>query len=123
MDVSQAPPGGQRLLSATNGPRPGSPASFLDTLRQFLTPAIWKQAEQARRAKRRSTRWATHPLVLTVLVMTWCCGDSQAERFEMAKGFTAVCRTRRRRPGRHVQGFRHALAKLPMAVLRAVARG
>jgi DDE family transposase len=97
--------------------------SFLDSLREFLSPAIWKQAEQARRSSRRSPRWATQPLVLTLLIMTWCCGDSQAERFETAKRFTAVCLAKRRRPGQGVQGFQKALAKLPLAVLRAVATG
>lgn len=97
--------------------------SFLDSLREFLTPAIWKQAGQARRADRRSQRWSTQPLLLTLLVMTWCCGDSQAERFETAKGFATVCLAKRRRPGRSVQGFQKALAKLPMTVLRAVAAG
>jgi hypothetical protein len=97
--------------------------SFLDSLREFLTPAIWKQAEQARCSQRRSSRWTTQPLILTLLAMTWCCGDSQAERFETAKGFTAVCLFKRRRPGQTVQGFQKALAKLPMPVLRAVAVG
>jgi hypothetical protein len=55
--------------------------------------------------------------------MTWCCGNSQAECFEIAKGFTAVCLAKRRRPGQTVQGFQKALAKLPMSVLRAVAQG
>lgn len=97
--------------------------SFLESLREFLTPAIWKQADQARRAGRRSVRWATQPLLLTVLTMTWCCGDSQAERFETAKGFTAVCLAKRRGPGKSVPGFQKALAKLPITVLRAVAAG
>jgi Transposase DDE domain len=97
--------------------------SFLDSLREFLTPAIWKQAKQARRCRRRSPRWKTQALVLTLLAMTWCCGDSQAERFETAKGFTAVCLFKRRRPGETVQGFNQALSKLPMAVLRALAAG
>lgn len=101
---------------------PGS-ESFLDSVRLFLTPAVWKQAEQARGARRKSARWATQHLVLTLLVMTWCCGDSQAERFETAKGFVAVCLTKRRRPGRKVHGFQMALAKLPMQVLRVVAEG
>jgi hypothetical protein len=123
MDVSQTPSGGKRLMNAKTDKDQGQASSFLGTIRQFLTPAIWKQAEQARRAKRRSSRWSTQPLVLTLLTMTWCCGDSQAERFETAKGFTAVCLTRRRRPGKHVQGFQQALARLPLAVLRAVAQG
>src|SRR5438132_6520792 len=97
--------------------------SFLDGMRQWLTPAVWKQADKARCSRRKSSRWSTQPLILTLLVMTWCCGDSQAERFETAKAFTAVCLTRRRRPGKHVQGFQQALARLPMAVLRAVAQG
>jgi hypothetical protein len=103
--------------------------SFLDTLNHLLTPAIWKQAEKARscnrrgRGARRSPRWSTQPLVLCLLVMTWCCGDSQAERFETAKGFVGVCLTKRRRPGKSVQGFQRALAQLPIGVLRAVATG
>ena len=97
--------------------------SFLDSLREFLTPAIWKQVKQARRCLRRSPRWATQPLILTLVVMTWCCGDSQAERFEIAKEFTAVCLSKRRRPGQTVQGFQKALAKVPLSVLRAMAAG
>jgi hypothetical protein len=97
--------------------------SFLGSLREFLTPALWKQAEQARPKTRRCGRWTTQPLVLTLLVMTWCGGDSQAECFEIAKGFTAVCLSKRRRPGQTVQGFQKALAKLPVSVLRVVAAG
>lgn len=97
--------------------------SFLDSLRELLTPAIWKRAEQVRGASRKCPRWRTQPLVLTLLVMTWCCGDSQAERFETAKGFAAVCLTKRRRPGKSVQGFQKALAKLPLQVLRVIAAG
>ena len=97
--------------------------SFLGSVREFLTPSIWRQAEQARRRSRAAPRWRTQPLVLTLLVMTWCCGDSQAERFETARGFTTVCLAKRRRPGRTVQGFQKALAQLPMPVLRAVAAG
>jgi hypothetical protein len=97
--------------------------SFLASLREFLTPAVWKQAHQARRALRRSARWTVQPLILTLLVMTWCCGDSQSERFETAKAFCAACLPKRRRPGRTVHGFHKALARLPLAVLQAVAAG
>jgi hypothetical protein len=61
--------------------------------------------------------------VLVLVLLTWSCGDSQAERFETAKAACAVCLTKRRRPGRTVQGFQKALARLPLAVLRAVAAG
>jgi Transposase DDE domain len=97
--------------------------SFLDSLREFLTPDTWKQAHRARRAKKPSPRWSTQPLVLTLLVMTWCCGDSQPERFETAKAFVATCLPKRRRPGRTVPGFHKALARLPLAARRAVAAG
>lgn len=97
--------------------------SFLESVREFLTPSIWRHAEKFRRRYRSSPRWRTQPLVITLLVMTWCCGDSQAECFETARVFTAVCLTKRRRPGRTVQGFQKALAQLPMPVLRAVAAG
>ena len=97
--------------------------SFLDKLHDFVTPAMWKQAKQARRAAKKSPRWTAQPLVLTLLAMTWCCGDSLAERFETAKSFTAVCLRKRRGPGQTVQGFQEALAALPMGVLRVLAAG
>ncbi len=112
------------MAASTRSPRLRPHArSFVASLHEFLTPAIWKQAVRARRAGRRAPRWRTQPLVLTLLVMTWCCGDSQAERFEIAKGFTAVCLTKRRRPGRTVAGFQKALASLPLLVLRVLAAG
>lgn len=97
--------------------------SFLDCLREFLTPALWKQANSVRGSKRRSSRWNTQPLVLVLLLMTWCCGDSQPERFETAKAFCVVCMAKRRRPGQTIQGFHKALALLPMRVLRVIAGG
>jgi hypothetical protein len=57
-------------------------------------------------------------LLLVLLFMTWCGGDSQAERFETAKAVCVACLSKRRRPGKTVQGFQKALAHLPMAVLR-----
>ena len=89
-------------------------------MRHFLTPALWKQAKRARGARRRP-RWAAQPLVL--LTLTWTCGDSFPERFETARAFAAVCLPKRRRPGRTVQGFQKALARLPMPALHAVAAG
>jgi len=97
--------------------------SFVDCLREFLTPALWKQAHQQRHSNRRSSRWGTQPLVVILLLMTWCCGDSQPERFETAKAFCVALLPKRRRPGQTVQGFQKALAKLPTRVLRTVAVG
>jgi len=97
--------------------------SLMGSLRDFLTPALWKQAKQTRPAGRRPSRWRTQPLVMVLLVMTWCCGDSQAERFETAKAFCVACWSKRRRPGKTWEGFQKALAKTPLRLLRAVATG
>jgi hypothetical protein len=96
--------------------------SLKQSLQKLLTPALWKQAQQCRRGKKAS-RWATQPLVLMLLFMTWTCGDSQAERFETARAFCQVCLPKRRRPGKTVQGYQKALARLPMRVLRTLAAG
>lgn len=99
--------------------------SLAETLRDFLTPALWKQAHQARRRaqKKESSRWMVQPLVLMLLLMTWCHGDSQADRFEAAKAYCRVCMRKRRTPGKTVQGFQKALARLPLLVLRTLAAG
>lgn len=90
-------------------------------LRQFLTPAVWKQARRGLPKPRRDARWDFPHLVLVVLAMTWSLGDSTAERFAMARGIVAICRPKRRRPGRSVQGFQKALCRLPMRPLVALA--
>jgi Transposase DDE domain len=97
--------------------------TFLDSIRQFLTPAVWKQAHAAATKKKRRCRWQIQPLVMVLVLMTWSCGESQAERFEAAKAFCVVCRSKQKRPGRTVAGFQKALARLPLVVLRAVAAG
>jgi Transposase DDE domain len=99
-------------------PRIGN--SLIEAINKFLTPAVWRQAHR-RDKKVRRRRWELQALVLMVLVMTWCCGDSLAERFETAKAFCVVCRIKRRRPGKSFGGFQKALAKLPTAVLRSLA--
>ena len=63
------------------------------------------------------------PLVLMLLLLTWSHGDSQAERFECAKAYCKVCLHKRRNPGKTVQGFQMALARLPLVVLRTLAAG
>lgn len=103
---------------------PTAKRSLRQVLQDFLTPALWKQAHQQhqRKCRKKPARWTTQPLVLVLLCMTWCNGDSQAERFEIAK---AYCHTawlaKRRGPGKTVAGFQKALARLPMAVLRTFA--
>ena len=97
--------------------------SLPQALRQFLTPEVLKQAHQAYRPRKSPDRWLPQPLVLALLVLTWCTGDSLPERFETARAFTVALLPKRRRPGKTCAGFHKALARLPLAVLRAVARG
>ena len=110
----------------TSRKRPrGLRRSLVEILREFLTPALWRQAHQVRRRTQRksSPRWMLQPLVLMLLLMAWSHGDSQADRFEYAKAYCQVCLQRRRNPGKTVQGFQKALARLPVAVLRILAAG
>jgi hypothetical protein len=98
------------------------PQSFLECFGYFLTPQVWKQAHQAAR-RCRALRWQVRPLIFVLLVMTWCAGDSQAERFETARAFYVACHQRRRRPGKTFAGFEKALRHVPLPILRAIARG
>jgi hypothetical protein len=95
--------------------------TFVQCVRQFLTPEVFKQARQARGRKRRSPRWEVQPLLFVLLTMTWCTGDSTPERFETACAFYVACHASRKRPGKTHQGFQDALSKLPVGVLRGVA--
>jgi hypothetical protein len=96
--------------------------SFLACLRFFLTPHVWKQTQRTLRHYQ-SIRWQAQPLIFVLLTMTWCCGDSVAERFETARAFCVACHPRRRRPGKTVEGFQKALARIPTRALRAIAAG
>lgn len=98
----------------------GELASFLDALRYFLTPQLWKQVLAAFRPGKAS-RWQVQPLVFLLLVVTWCTGDSLSERFETARAFYVALYQKRRRPGTTCEGFQKALARVPMAALRLVA--
>jgi hypothetical protein len=99
------------------------PRSLLGHVREFLTPAVWKQARQAVPRRRALPRWDLQPLVLVVMAMTWAAGDSQPEKFETARGFYVACHAARRRPGKTLEGLQKALARAPMRQLRALAAG
>jgi Transposase DDE domain len=100
-----------------------SPQVFLDCLRQFLTPQAWKQAQQHCSKKRRSIRWSLHAVVLPLLILSWCSGDSLGERFETARAFYVASYSKRRQPGKTYSGFQKALTRLPLAALRSLAAG
>jgi hypothetical protein len=100
---------------------PVHPESFLDCLRYFLTPQVWKQVLGGIRPGKAS-RWQTQPLIFVLAVMTWCTGDSLPERFESARAFYVALYQKRRRPGTTCEGFQKALARVPFAALRLVAQ-
>jgi hypothetical protein len=62
-------------------------------------------------------------LLIILLAMTWAAGDSQAEKFETARGFYVATHHTRKRPGKTLQGFQKALGRVPLRLLRAVAAG
>jgi hypothetical protein len=95
--------------------------SFAGCLRQFLTPALFKQARKL--FSRRRCRWELRPLMIVLLSMTWCLGDSQPERFQTAGAFCVALAPKRRRPGKTLTGFHKALQRVPCSVLRFFARG
>ena len=94
--------------------------TLAESLRDFLTPAVLKQVRKSA-SRRKKPRWDLYPLIHVLLVMSWCCGDSLPEKFEVARGFYVVCCSKRKRPGKSFQGFEKAVRKLPMPVLRSLA--
>jgi Transposase DDE domain len=103
--------------------RSASLGAFRNALAHFLTPEVCKQAHQAWHATYTPPRWTLQPLVWVLLTMTWCTGQSQEEHFATARAVYVAHHQHSRRPGTTLAGFLTALAKLPMPVLRALARG
>jgi hypothetical protein len=99
------------------------PQSLIECVRQFLTPQVWKQARQAVPRRRGHPRWDLQPLLIILLAMTWAAGDSQAEKFQTARGFYVVSYETRKRPGKTLQGFQKALGRVPLRQLKALSAG
>jgi len=62
-------------------------------------------------------------MVKVLVTMTWCAADSLDERFATARAVYVAGQQHNRRPGATLTGFLQALAKLPLAPLRALANG
>ena len=98
--------------------------SLSGSIRQFLTPEVWKQARQAARAAscRNDPRWTLQPLILLWAMMTWCTAPTDAEQFLTTRTFyVRVHGPKRKRPGKHFGGFHEAVQRLPLTVWWAVA--
>ena len=52
--------------------------SLSGSMRQFLTPEVWKQVKQAasRHGCRNGVRWTLQPLIMIAAIMTWCAGET-----------------------------------------------
>jgi hypothetical protein len=105
--------------------------TFQQALRQFLTPAVYRQGHQAWRTHAGQTQtrepsncsWSLKAILWTLLLMVWGKGDSEAERFLKARNFFVSEHQHEKRPGETWEGFRQALRRLPMPVFRALAAG
>src|ERR1700730_5043856 len=90
------------------------PQSMLAPVRQFLTPQVCKQARAAVPRHRVHPRWDLQPLLFIVLAMTWAAGDSQAEKFQTARGFYVASYRARKRPGKNLQCWQTELSRVPL---------
>ena len=98
--------------------------SLSGSIRQVLTPEVWKPARQAActASCRHDLRWTLQPLILIWAMMTWCTAPTDAERFLTARTFyVRVHCPKRKRPGKHFVGFYEAVQRLPLTVWWAVA--
>ena len=72
--------------------------SLSGSMRQFVTPEVWKQARQTASdhgcRKGKAVRWTLQPLIMIGAIMTWCAGETDADRFVLSRSFyvhAALC--------------------------------
>ncbi len=95
--------------------------SLSGSMGQFLTPEVWKQVKQAasQHGCRKWVRWTLQPLIMIAAIMTWCAGETHADRFVLSRSFyVQIHCPKRQRPGKAFSGFRKAMLRLPMPVWR-----
>jgi len=88
-------------------------------MRQFITPAVWKHLKQvaSQHGCRKVMRWNLQPLIMIAAIMTWCAGETDADRFVMSRSFyVQIHSPKRQRPGETFSGFCKAMLRLPMPV-------
>lgn len=77
--------------------------SLSASMRQFLTPQVWKQAKQAagQHGYHKGILWTLQPLIMIGAIMTWCAGETDAERFVVSRAFyVQIHCPKRQRPGK-----------------------
>ena len=93
--------------------------SLSGSMRKFVTPQVWKQVKQAasQHGYRQGFRWTLQPLIMIATMMTWCAGETDADRFVLSRAFyVQVHCPKRQRPGEVFSGFCQAMLRLPMPV-------
>ena len=108
-----------RAAAKRAGRRAKRSESLSGSIRQFLTPQVWKQAKQAASQHdcRKGIVWTLQPLIMIGAIMTWCAGETDAERFVLSRAFyVQVHCPKRKRPGEEFSGFCKAMLGLPMPV-------
>ena len=65
--------------------------SLSGSMRQFLTPEVWKQVKQvaSQHGCRNGVRWTLQPLIMIAAIMTWCAGETDADRFVLSAPSTS----------------------------------
>ena len=90
--------------------------SLSGSMRQFLTPEVWKQVKHAasQHGCRNGVRWTLQPLIMIAAIMTWCAGETDADRFVLSRSFyVQIHCPKRQRPGKAFSGFCKAMLHLP----------
>ena len=93
--------------------------SLSGSMRQFLTPEVWKQVKQvaSQHGCRKGVRWTLQPLIMIAAIMTWCAGETDTDRFVLSRSFyVQIHCPKRQRPGKAFSGFCKAMLGLPMPV-------
>ena len=97
--------------------------SFLDCLREFLTPALWKQAQQQRQGQAAFLALGHPALGAGVALDDVVLRRFPARTFRDGQGLLRCLPTQATTTWPTVQGFQKALAKMPTRVLRMLAAG
>jgi Transposase DDE domain len=93
--------------------------SLSGSMRQFLTPQVWKPVRHTatQHGCRKGLRWTLQPLLMIATIMTWCAGQTDADRFVLSRAFyVPIHAPKRQRPGKAFSGFGKAMLRLPMPV-------
>lgn len=100
------------------GYRPHLRKTFGECQDFFLTSWFWRTLHGVVGSET-AARWKVKPLVMIALLMLFSNGRSVGERFDECRCWWNRMHPNRKRPGKTVEGFHAALARMPRAALKA----